>query len=131
MWAMNEKQIFRYWVEIRELATGSVRTLPLTAVMKICLARRKKNEPPIPNEEVLQLKDGAETWEAKNLDELRVRLREKYPDVAFERTLHYERDREAEERRERALSGLVDLLAKAAVDELIEEETRRGPRRSG
>lgn len=128
---MNEKQIFRYWVEIRELATGSVRTLPLTAVMKICLARRKKNEPPIPNEKVLQLKDGAETWEAKNLDELRVRLREKYPDVAFERTLHYERDREAEERRERALSGLVDLLAKAVVDELIEEETRRGPRRSG
>jgi hypothetical protein len=128
---INKKQIFRCWVEIRELATGSVRTLPLTAVMKICLARGKKNEPPIPNEEVLQLKDGAETWEAKSLDELRARLREEYPDGAFERSLHYERDREAEERRERALSGLVDLLAKAAADELIEEETRRGPRRSG
>jgi hypothetical protein len=121
---MNEKQIFRYWVEIRELAHGSVRTLPLTGVVKICLARRKKNEPPIPNEEVLRLKDGAETWEAKSLDELRARLCEKYPDVAFERTLHYARDREAEERRERALNGLVDLLAKAVVDEMIEEETR-------
>jgi hypothetical protein len=120
----NEKQIFRYWVEIRELATGEVRTLPLAAVVKISLAGRKKNEPPIPNEEVLQLKDGAETWEAKTFDELRARLREKYPDAAFERTLHYVRDREAEERRERALNGLMDLLAKAAVDKMIEEETR-------
>lgn len=120
---MNE-QIFRYWVEIRELATGSMRTLPLTGVVKICLAKRKKNEPPIPNEELLQLKDGVERWEAKNLDELAARLGEKYPDAVFERTLHYERDREAEERRERALNGLMDLLAKAAVDEMIEEETR-------
>jgi hypothetical protein len=120
---MNE-QIFRYWVEIRELATGSIRTHPLTGVVKICLAKRKKNEPPIPNEELLQLNDGVETWEAKNLDELAARLREKYPDAAFERTLHYERDREAEDRRERALNGLMDLLAKAAVDEMIEEETR-------
>jgi hypothetical protein len=118
------KQIFRYWVEIRELATGSIGTLPLTGVVKICLAKRKKNEPPIPNEELLQVKDGVETWEAKNLDELAARLREKYPDAAFERTLHYERDREAEDRRERALNGLMNLLAKAAVDEIIEEETR-------
>jgi hypothetical protein len=104
------EQIFRYWVEIRELASGSVRTLPLNGVRKICLKRGKKDEPPIPDEEVLQLQDGAERWEAKTLDELRVRLRDKYPDAGFERTLHYVRDREAEERRERALNGLMDLI---------------------
>jgi hypothetical protein len=72
----------------------------------------------------LQLQDGTETWEAKTFDELRVRLREKYPDAAFERTLHYQRDREAEDRREKALNGLAELLAKAAVDKMIEVETR-------
>src|SRR6185437_12083249 len=92
----GDRRVFRYWVELRELASGSVRTLPLTAVVKICLARRKKNEPPVPNEEVLHLKDGSETLEVKSLDELRVRLREKYPGAAFERTLHYVRDQEAE-----------------------------------
>jgi len=119
-----KQQIFRYWVEIRELANGSVRELPVSAVTKICLARRKKNEPPIPNQDLLQVKDGAETLEAESFDELRACLRDKYPDVAFERTLHYVRDREAEERRERALNGLAELLAKAAVDKMIEEETR-------
>jgi hypothetical protein len=118
---MND-QIFRYWVEIRELASGTVRTLPLIRVRKICLVRPKKNAAAPPDEDVLQLQDGTETWEAKNLDELRARLREKYPDAAFERTLHYERDREAEVRRERALNGLMDLLVKAAVDEMIEGE---------
>lgn len=117
---MNEKQIFRYWVEIRELASGSIRAMPLTAVMKVCLARRKKSEPPISNQQVLQLKDGAETWEARTLDELRGGLREKYPDSAFERTLRSERDREAEERRERALNGFAELLAKAVVDKMVE-----------
>jgi len=116
---MNEKQIFRYWIEIRELASGSVRSLPLNAVVRICLAKQKKNEAPIPNEELLHLKDGAETLEAKSFDELRARLRDKYPDEAFERTLHFERDREAEERRERALDGLARLFAEKAVDEMI------------
>jgi len=116
---MNEKQIFRYWVEIRELASGSVRTLPLTAVVKICLARPKKNDAAIPNEQLLHLKDGTETLEAKSFDDLRARLRDKYPDEAFERTLHFERDRDAEERRERALDGLARLFAEKAVDEMI------------
>jgi hypothetical protein len=129
MAGVTEKQIFRYWIEIRDLASGVVRTLPLTAVMRISLARRKKNEPPIPNEELLQLKDEAEIWEAKTVDELAARLRDKYPDTTFERTLHYERDREAEERRERALNGLIELLAQRVADEMLEEESgRRLPR---
>jgi hypothetical protein len=120
----RSKEIFRYWVEIRELASGTVRTLPLTGVRKICLKRGKKNELPTPDEDVLQLQDGAESWEAKDLDELRMRLREKYPNAAFERTLHFVRDREAEERRERALNGLMDIIVKAVVERLIEQETR-------
>jgi hypothetical protein len=55
---------------------------------------------------------------------IRTRLRDKYPDAAFERTLHYVRDHEAEERHERALSGLISLLAKAAVDDWIAEQSR-------
>lgn len=120
---LNNEKIFRYWIEVRELATGSVRKLPLTAVRLVCLRRGKKNEPPLPDTEVLQLKDDAQTWEAETFDELRTRLRDKYPDAVFERTLHYVRDQEAEERREKALSELVDILARRVVDDLIAEES--------
>lgn len=121
---LSNEKILRYWVEVRELATGSVRKLPLAAVRLVCLKRGKKDELPIPDRELLQLKDDAETWEAETFDELRARLREKYPDATFERTLHYVRDQEAEERRERALNELVDILAKRVADDLIAEESR-------
>lgn len=114
---LSDKQIFRYWVEVRELATGTVRKLPLTAAKVICLKTGTKNEPLPPDRELLQLKDDEATWEAETFDELRTQLREKYPDAAFERTLHYERDHEAEERHENALNGLIKILAKAAVDD--------------
>jgi hypothetical protein len=120
---LSDKQIYRYWVEVRELASGSVHKLPLTAVKMICLKTGKKNEPLPPPRKLLQLKDGEETWEVETFEELRTRLRDKYPDAAFERTLHYVRDHEAEERHERALSGLISLLAKAAVDYYIAEQS--------
>jgi hypothetical protein len=113
---LRDKQIFRYWVEVRELATGSVRKLPLTAWKLICLKRGKKDEPLLPDREVLKLQDEEETWEAETFDEVRARLREKYPDATFERTLHFVRDKEAEERHERALNGLISILAKKVVD---------------
>jgi hypothetical protein len=119
---LSEKRIFRCWVEIRELATGSVRKLPLTAVRMVCLKMGKKNEPLPPDREVLRLQDDEETWEAENFDELRTRLRDKYPDAVFERTLHYVRDHEAEERRESALNQLASIFAKQAVDDLIAEK---------
>jgi hypothetical protein len=119
MESQNDQQVFRYWVELRELASGTVRKLSLTAVTKISLARQKKNESPPLRQTVLRLHDGAESLEASNLDELAVRLRDKYPDRAFERTLHYERDRDSEERRERAMNGLIDLLAQTVVREMI------------
>jgi hypothetical protein len=46
---LSDEKIFRYWVEIRELATGSVRKLPLTAWRVVCLKRGKNNEPPLPD----------------------------------------------------------------------------------
>lgn len=118
------EQVLRYWVEVRELASGSVRKLPLTAVRLVCLKRGKKNEPPLPEKELLRLQDDAETWETATFGELRTRLRDKYPDTAFERTLHYVRDYEAEERRERALDGLMNILVERIVDDLIAKESR-------
>jgi len=121
---LSNKEFFRYWVEVRELASGSVRKLPLTPVRLICLKRGKKNEPPLPDRELLRLKDDAETWEAETFEELRTQLRDKYPDAAFERTLHYVRDYEAEERYERGMNGLMEIIAKQVVDELIAEQSR-------
>jgi hypothetical protein len=121
---LSDKKIFRYWVEIRELANGAVRKLPVSAVRLICFKRGKKNEPPLPDRELLRLQDGDETWEASDFEELKTRLRDKYPDASFERTLHYVRDHEAEERRETALNGLISMLAKKVVDDLIAEASR-------
>ena len=121
---VSDTRILRYWVEVRELASGSVRKLPLSAVRLICLKRGKKDQPPLPDRELLRLQDKEEIWEASDFDELKSRLREKYPDAAFERTLRYVRDHEAEERRERALNGLISILAKSVVDDLIAEEAR-------
>jgi hypothetical protein len=122
---LSDKRIFRYWVEVRDLANGSVRKLPLIAVRLVCLKIGKKNEPLPPHRELLRLQDDEETWEAETFEELKIRLRDKYSDAAFERTLHYLRDHEAEERRERALNELISVLAKRAVDDLIAEESRR------
>jgi hypothetical protein len=90
----------------------------------VCLKTAKKNEPRPPDRELLRLQDDTETWEVETFDELRTRLRDKYPDAAFERTLHTVRDHEAEERRESALNELVSILAKSAVDEFVAEESR-------
>jgi hypothetical protein len=69
-------------------------------VRLVCLKREKKNEPLLTDRELLRLQDDEETWEAATFEELKIRLRDKYPDAAFERTLHYERDHEAEQRHE-------------------------------
>ena len=38
--------------------------------------------------------------------------------------MHYVRGHEVEERRERALDGLIDILVQRVVDDLIAEESR-------
>jgi len=62
-----------------------------------------------PKEDVLQLKDGCTTLEAKSLDDLAAQLRQRYPDGEYERTLHRERDRQAEQRRADAMNNLVEM----------------------
>jgi hypothetical protein len=119
---LSDKQIFRYWVEIRDLATGSVRKLPLTAVRLVCLKTARKSEPRPPDRELLRLEDDGQIAEAEAFDDLRAQLRDKYPDAAFERTLYFVRDHEAEERYEQGLNGLISILAKAAVDDLLAEQ---------
>jgi hypothetical protein len=101
---------FRYFVEIRDLSDGSVRSLQLRTVIKLRIP--KKKEPLGPREEILQIEDGAARIEGKSLDELITQLRAKYPDGLFERTLRRERDFEAE----RAMDDLMRLIARAAVE---------------
>jgi hypothetical protein len=73
-----------------------------------------------PREEYLLLKDDSAPLEARNLDDLVIQLRERYPDAQYERTLHWERAREAEQRRAQAMQGLMKIFAEAAVQEMIE-----------
>jgi hypothetical protein len=109
-------QIFRYWVEVREQANGSARQLPLNGVTKIHLPRTKR-EAPRPNEEILQ--DGAATLEATSIQDLAAQLRVRYPDDTYERTLHWERDREAEVRRAEAISKLSEIFLPRAYLEAL------------
>jgi hypothetical protein len=104
-------------VEVLELKNGSVRNLALGAVTKIHIPRRK-SEPQRPREDVLQLKDGSTTLEAKSLDDLAAQLRQRYPDGEYERTLHTERDREAEQRRAAAMNNLTEILVDAVVKDI-------------
>ena len=113
------EHLFRYWVEIRDLSSGTVRQLPLIAVKKIPLIRRGKEEPP-PAEECLQVTDGTSRIEAATFDDLTRELRERYPDESYERTLHSERDEEAERRRAAALDALLEILVQAALKDLSE-----------
>jgi hypothetical protein len=114
----EDERVFRYWVEVRDMTNGSVRNLPLSAVARIQIPR-KKNEAQRPSEEILRLQDGSAILEAISLDDLAARLRQKYPDSGYERTLHPERDREAEERRAEAMNQLIRILAEAVVRDTL------------
>jgi hypothetical protein len=107
-------------VELRDIQSEAIRNLPLGAIARIHIPR-KRNEAQKPREEILQLHDDSVIIEATNLDDLAARLREKYPDEAYERTLHRERDHEAEERRSEAMNGLIEILSKSVVDQLLRE----------
>jgi hypothetical protein len=114
----ESQQIFRYWVEVRESANGSARHLPLYGVTKIHIPRKKKKAQEA-NEEILQLKDGAATLEAKSVQDLAAQLRARYPDDAYERTLHWERDCEAEVQRAEAIKKLSEILVPRAYLEAL------------
>ena len=114
------EEIFRYWVEVRDLTNGSVLSLPLSAVARIHIPR-KKNDAQRPKEEILRLQDGPAILEAISLDDLAAQLRQKYPDSGYERTLRRERDRDAEERRAEAMNQLIRILAEAAVKDILKD----------
>jgi hypothetical protein len=117
----ESKRIYRFWVELRDLRDGSTRDLPLSAVRRIHLLR-KKGEQQQPNQQVLRLQDDSVVLEGRDIDDIAAQLRQRYPDDTHERFLHRERDQEAEQRTEEALNGLIQLLAKAAVDEVLREQ---------
>jgi hypothetical protein len=119
----EDRQIYRYWVELRDLRDGSVRVLPLQAFKRIHLPT-KKEAPHLPDEVELQVEDGTGVIKARDIDDLVAQLRLKYPDGAFERFLRRERDKEAEERKAEAMEGLIKILAKAVYDDLMREQAR-------
>lgn len=113
-----EKQLFRYWVELRDLRDDTTRELPITFIKRISLAtKRKADAQELPPPELrLQVQDIERTWEASDIDDLARQLREPYPDGTFERTLKRERDLAAEERYWSAIEELARILARAAVE---------------
>jgi hypothetical protein len=108
------KRIFRHWVEIRDLKSGSVRQLSLSAVAKIHIPRRR-NEPQRPTEGFLEVVDDEEALVPKTLDDLVGQLPRRYPDGAYERTLRRERDRQREE----AINKLIEILLPRIILEAL------------
>ena len=117
---------FNYWIELRDISNGSVREIPLEAIRRVHIPTRKQVERQ-PDQEILRLKDGAILIEAESLDELKRRLRAVYPDARFERTLRCQRDEAAEANRAAAMDELVKLLARAAVDQYLREQSGPEP----
>lgn len=117
----ESKRIYRYWVELRDLRDGSTRDLPLSAVRRVHLSR-KKGDRQEPDQQLLRLQDNLAVLEGRDIEDIAAQLRQRYPDETHERFLHRERDHEAERRKEEALNGLIQLLAKAAVDEVLREQ---------
>ncbi len=117
----ESKRIYRHWVELRDLRDGSTRNLPLSAVTRIRLPR-KKGDRQEPDQHVLQLQDNSVVLEGWDIDEIAAQLRQRHPDETHERLLHRERDCKAEQRKAEAMNTLIEILAKAAVDELLREQ---------
>jgi hypothetical protein len=117
----ESQRIYRYWVELRDLRDGSTRDLPLSAVKRIHLPR-KKGDRQEPDQQLLRLQDNSVVLEGRDIEDIAAKLRHRYPDETHERFLHRERDYKSEQRKAEALDGLIELLAKAAVDELLREQ---------
>jgi hypothetical protein len=108
---------FRYWVELRHLGDGSTRKLALRPITRVHVPRTK-GELQRPTEVLLRLDDETVILEATNLDDVVAQLRMKYPDSAYERSLHRERDLDAE----RAMDELMRLLARAVVESQLSKD---------
>jgi hypothetical protein len=118
----ERERIYRSWIEVIDRESGSIRKLPLKAMAKILLKSKTEKDPPPSRVDVLELTDGSERIEVKNIDELSVQLRQRYPDATYERSLHMERDHEAEERRADAISRMVQLIVDSFIKTLSAED---------
>lgn len=124
-----KEQIFRYWVELRDLRDGSVRELPVSFVQKILLATTKRRgkarapEAPAPPPKIrMRVQDGERMWDAADRWDLARQLREEYPDGVFERTMECERDLAAEERYNAAMNSLMEIIVRSAVRKMLAEQ---------
>ena len=116
------EEVFRYWVEIRDLQAGTVRELPLKVMQRIHIPT-KRNLVPRPSQQVLQVSDGETLLEATDLDDLAQQMRTRYPDAVFVRTLKQELDQTATERRAEAMNELARIMARAAVRNLAKKQS--------
>lgn len=124
----SSEQLFRTWIELRDLRDGSTRQLQLRVVTRVHL-RSFAGGPQQPDQQLLILQDGAHTIEASQFDELVARLRERYPDGLYERYLHQERDVAAEQSRSAALNNLFEVYATVGLQEYLKNQFPRDQRR--
>lgn len=124
-----ERQVFRYWVELRDLRDDTVRELPVTFVQRILLTERRKskskdkNDAQEPPPEIrVRVQDAGRTWDSSDREDLARQLRERYPDGVFERALKCERDLAAEEKHWSATKELIRILARAAMRRAVAEK---------
>jgi hypothetical protein len=62
----SDEKIFRYWAEILTLSDATARSLPLVEFARVHITKRK-SDPQLPTEHLLELQDGSETIEAASL----------------------------------------------------------------
>lgn len=118
----QDRRIFRYEVEVRDLASGEVRHLPVAAFRRIPLVYTHDDPPP--TRVVLRLTDDNEVIEATTFDAIVATLRDRYPDGAYERRFRVQRDHDAERRRDAALSAWIDILVDAACARVLDGAPR-------
>lgn len=106
--------VFRSWVEVKDTRDSSMRTIQLAGFRRICIPVRKCPEVP-PSEDGIRVHDDPAPFDVMSLDELKVKLRERYPDEYFERRLCQVRDEAEEERQEKALRDLQSAFSKMAI----------------
>lgn len=109
--------IYRYWLEVRDRRDDSLLTIPIIAVRTLALVPERRAA-----ETYFRIEDPAGHWKARDFEALRTRLRERYPDVHFERTLKVQRDEAAETRRAERISELINVLVEALVRKVEREE---------
>ena len=122
----SSEQLFRTWVELRDLRDGSTRQLQLRVETSVHL-RSLAGGPQQPDQQLLILEDGAHTIKASQSDDLFAQLRERYPNGLYERCLHQERDVAAEQSRSAALDSLFEIYATVGLEEFLKNQVPREP----